>query len=325
MSVFIRMVIYSTVTVVLVYLVCGIVIKTKTCVEFQAINYSLNVSILGQRHGIMREECMTSCIRSKVSCGAINFRMIDGACEFLPYQTCMSPQETVETDGTNVVQLGQCDGVPPGIGLLTSTEHRLKWLTSSEIGARSVFVMGADRKVARVIYKGMYLPGFTTRKGAFKAYDGKRNLITCTNAIQYLTYSNTADYVWIHFTVGNQVPVKAIIGGYWPNGSPLYIVKTVPGGGVPEKCGYYNPTTQQSYIQQAGVENGPGPQELEMLLENWLVLVSNFILAFLDCLQLLDNDSRCNGLPLNISFIIVKRIVNFYFDAVMSSRYLICM
>ena len=147
----------------------------------------MNVPLLGQRHGITRQECITSCIGSKVSCGAINFRSIDGACEFLPYQTCMSLQETVETDGTNVVQLGQCDRVPPGIGLIKPTEHRLRWLPLSGKGSRDVIDLGSGRSVARVIYKGMYLSGFTNRRGAFKAFDMKRNFISCGSGVQYLT------------------------------------------------------------------------------------------------------------------------------------------
>ena len=164
MYVFIRVPACLTVTVTLVYMARGVFVKTKACVEFQLINYSVNVPLLGQRHGITRQECMTSCIRSNVSCGAINFRSIDGACEFLPNQTCMSLQETVETEGTNVAQLGQCDGVPPGIGLLTPPEHRLRWLTLSQKGNRSDIDLGSGRSVARVIYKGMYLPGFTNKK-----------------------------------------------------------------------------------------------------------------------------------------------------------------
>ena len=268
MAAFIRMADCLTVTAVLIYLVHAIVIKTKTCVEFQLMNYSVNVPILGQRHGITREDCMTSCIRSNVSCGAFNFRSIDGACEYLPYQTCMSMQETVETDGTNVVQLGQCGGVPPGIGLLTPPEHRLRWLTLSETGSRNVIELGSGRSVARVIYKGMYLLGFTNRHGAFKAFDMKRNFINCGNGVQYLTYSTASNYTWVSFTTSNPVPVTAVIGGYWLDGSPLYVVKVVLGGGGAMKSGYYNPTTQQAYVQQPGDENGPGPQEVEMLLEN---------------------------------------------------------
>ena len=285
MYVFIRMTACLIVTVILVYMTRGVIVKTKACVEFQLINYSVNVPLLGQRHGITRKECITSCIRSKVSCGAINFCSIDGACEFLPYQTCMSLQETVETDGTNVVQLGQCDGVPPGIGLLTPPEHRLRWLPFSEKGSRDVIDLGSGRSVARIIYKGMYLPGFTNRHGAFKAFDMKRNFINCGNGVQYLTYTTASDYTWVSFTTSNPVPVTAVIGGYWPDGSPLYVVKVVLGGGGAMKSGYYNPTTQQAYVQQPGDENGPGPQEVEMLLENWLTLVSNLINASLDWLQ----------------------------------------
>ena len=270
MPAFIRMSTCSAVIVMLVSLVGGIVIKTKTCVEFQLINYSVNVPILGQRHGITREECMTSCIRNNVTCGAFNFRSIDGACEFLPYQTCMSLQETVKTNDTNVVQLGQCDGVPPGIGLITPPEHRLRWLTLSQKGTRNVINMGTGRSVARVIYKGMYLPGFTNSKGDFKAYDMKRNVITCTNGIQYLTISAATDYSWVNFTAGDQAPTSSVIGGYGPDGSSLFVVKTIkkPGPEKRVKFGYYDPATQEAYIQEFDGQNGPGPQDVEMLLEN---------------------------------------------------------
>ena len=268
MYVFIRVAACLTVTVMLVYLARGVFVKTKACVEFQLINYSVNVPLLGQRHGITRQECMTSCIRSNVSCGAINFRSINGACEFLPYQTCMSLQETVETGGTNVVQLGRCDGVSPGIGLLTPPEHRLRWLTLSEKGSRDVIDLGSGRSVARVIYKGMYLPGFTNKKGIFKAVDMKRNSITCSNEVQYLTIAAPTDYSWVKFTTNNSVPADAVIGGYWWDGAPLYVLGASTGGFRALKSGFYNPATQKAYVQQAGGQNAPEPQNLEILLEN---------------------------------------------------------
>ena len=48
------------------------------------------------------------------------------------------------------------------------------------------------------------------------------------------------------FTVGNEVPLSAFVGGYWRNETPVYIVSAKTGSAW--KPGFYSATTGRVYV-----------------------------------------------------------------------------
>lgn len=58
-----------------------------------------------------------------------------------------------------------------------------------------------------------------------------------------LSFPNQSSYTWVAFQLGDPVPERAVIGGYWPDSSPLYVVKHFD-----DHVGYYNPRDRQTHF-----------------------------------------------------------------------------
>ena len=147
--------------------------------------------------------------------------------------------------------------------MITPTQGKLKWLEPGEVGSRKVFQITDTRQVARVLYQGTYLPGyFLNKKDEYQGscMDGK--WIICKAGVQVLTYDKEMDYSWVNFTIGEEVPSTAVVGGFWQDGSPLYIVQM----NLREwKSGFYSAITGRYYTKSDGKVPSSG---VLMLLEN---------------------------------------------------------
>ena len=58
----------------------------------------------------------------------------------------------------------------------------------------------------------------------FFALTMKGEIIKCREGFHVLTYAQPADYQWIKFSIGDDIPSSAVVGGYWRDGTPLYII-----------------------------------------------------------------------------------------------------
>ena len=66
---------------------------------------------------------------------------------------------------------------------------------------------------------------------------------------------------WVDYTVGDDLPEGAVVGGTW-GGATLYVIKGEAGGGHVE-CGYYHSIYAKGFVENYGV----------MVLTNMVVLV----------------------------------------------------
>ena len=69
----------------------------------------------------------------------------------------------------------------------------------------------------------------------------------------------------MQFTAGGLVPERAVVGGTWKDGTPLYIVTDFIN--LKWHVGYYNPKVQMSFIFYNRVTYNR--QNMEILLLNW--------------------------------------------------------
>ena len=123
----------------------------------------------------------------------------------------------------------------------------LQWITDPATSSGTLLIrspLGGIRYVVRVLHKGLWLPGwgtfFATR---IAGPDGAQ--FVCRSNIQFINSSDKVPYHRVSFSVGDPVPALAIVTGYWPNGTPLYITQLVVSDASSISPTYYNADSLQ--------------------------------------------------------------------------------
>ena len=200
-------------------------------------DHSSTAAVIGRQYSVSKSQCMMSCARNR-SCNTFDFPSIDGLCDLLETSDmCMS--HTV-TNGTTLVRIYGCEATPiPPWMVMVPTQRKLQRMEPSAVGSQRVILRTPDgtRKVARVLLEGVYLSGYIL--GSTRNFQGKKNgsNIIWPKAIQFLTYAQPSDYLWINFTRGDEVPASAVVGGYSRDQTPLYVISAML---TSWKSGYYN-------------------------------------------------------------------------------------
>ena len=217
--------------------------KKRLCVQYEMDDYNSSMVPLKKMSGVTHSACFVECVRHQQGgspCRAFHFRKAEGICELLPKDiTCMADNTA---PGTTYVHLSDCEAVAPWHGIKPSSGP-LQWIAKKRGSLKLHSPLGGDRYVVRVLNKGIWLPGRARSEAITERPGGGR--ITCRSNIQYINSSKPVPYRWVRFTVGDRVPPSAIVAGYWPNGTPLYIVYTATindGARMPD---YYNADSRQ--------------------------------------------------------------------------------
>ena len=205
----------------------GGLLKKRLCFQYEIEDYNTSMTAFKKLPWMTRSTCFLECVRHQRGgspCRGFHFRQEEGICELLPEEnTCMAGNTE---PGTTYVHLSDCKFVAPYRGLNPNPDP-LPWVrdpTTLEgtLGFRSP--MGRVRYVVRVLHKGMWLTGFGQFYKAYVAGPDGVNF-TCRYNIQYINSSDPVPYNWVSFSVGDAVPSLAIVAGYWPNGTSLYIIR----------------------------------------------------------------------------------------------------
>ena len=222
------------------------VYKRQTCLQFEMDDHTSTQTVIRRQYYCSKVECMTSCTRHH-SCNAFHFHSTDCTCELLETSELCMPHNV--KNGTTLVRLSGCNKTPPWKAF-TPTQRKLKWMEPHDVGSqRSIItVYMARRQVARVLHEGTYVTGFVfISRGEFLAVTMDGKLVTCDEAFQVLTYVRPDDYMWINFAPGDEVPTSAVVGGYWRDGTPLYVINVH--NGIVWKPGFYNADTERIYVR----------------------------------------------------------------------------
>ena len=209
---------------VLVLLAKADISKQRLCIQYEVADYNSSMIPQKKLFGMSWNSCFVQCVRhqpQRSPCRAFHFRQEEGVCELLPEDIkCMADNMT---PGTTYVHLSDCEAVVPWRGI-NPNPGPLEWVTvrSGVHGLRSP--LGGLRYVVRVVNKGLWLTGYgELSKAKVAGPDGVT--IICSSNIQYLKSSDPEPFSWVSFSMGDPIPAAAIVGGYWPNGTPLYIVR----------------------------------------------------------------------------------------------------
>ena len=144
--------------------------------------------------------------------------------------------------GAAYVHLSDCQSVAPW-RRLNPSPGSWQCVTNPVLGSGLPISMtsplGGVRYAVRVLHKGMWLPGWGQySKVSVAGPDGVT--FTCQSNIQYITFSDPAHRRWDSFVVGVPVPSAAIVAGYWPNGTPFYILQLAAGPYSTVFAAYYD-------------------------------------------------------------------------------------
>ena len=224
--------------------------KSRLCIEYEIDNYNSPALRCKTLYGMTKGECFMECARQQSrSCPCIAFQLHsrDGVCELLNNPNCMTENET---PGVTFVGLSTCRFIPPWQPT-TSPNQSLhwRWVTDPPTMEGTISfqsLLGGVRYVTRGLHKGLYLPGHC-RSGLFRTWGPSDEVIKCWSNIQFLIFEDPSFYRWEIFRKGDPMPSTAIIGGYWRDGSPLYIVKVTAGPHNAIHPLYYNADTLQVY------------------------------------------------------------------------------
>ena len=201
--------------------------KKRLCVQYEIHDFNVSMIALSTLSGMTQSVCFLECVRHQPGhspCRGFHFRPKEGVCELLPEESvCMTGSVVL---GTTYVHLSGCTfmatyyGINPGPG-------PLRWFTNLAVQRGALHFqspLGGIRYVVRVLHKGTWLPGWGTLFAArIAGPDGVQFI--CRSNIQFINSSDPVQYRWISFSVGDPVPTLAIVAGYWPNGTPLYIIQ----------------------------------------------------------------------------------------------------
>ena len=237
------------------------VFKRQKCLQFEMEDHTSTAPVIYRRYYNSKLECMTSCVRHR-SCNTFQFRSTDGFCELLEVsEMCMSHKVT---NGTTLVRLSGCNRSSPW-KVVTSDQSKLLWMEPHNVGPQRFILTTPDtrRQIARVLFNGTYVPGHVhILSGKFFASTMADKLFRCDEAFHVLTYVHPDDYLWISFASGDEVPLSAVVGGYWRDETPHYIIIEKHVLWIP---GYYNGATKQIYVKKNTVRERTA---LHLLLEN---------------------------------------------------------
>ena len=220
--------------------------KRQACLQFEMEDHTSATTVIGRLYCCSKLECMTSCARHR-SCNTFHFRSIDCTCELLETsEMCMSHNVT---NGTTMVRLSGCNKTPPWKAI-TPAQRKLQWMKPHDVGPqRSILTTStASCQIARVLHEGTYVPGFVwVSNGKFiaKTMDGK--VVNCYESFHVLTFVRQDDYSWINFVPGDEVPASAVVGGYWRDGTPLYVINVR--NNIVWKPGFYSAVTGRIYVR----------------------------------------------------------------------------
>ena len=217
--------------------------KKRLCIQYEIDDYKSSKIPLKKLSAVTQSVCFMECVRHQKGsspCRAFHFSLADSICELLPkgINECMADKTT---PGITYVHLSDCEFVAPWRGI-KHTSGALQWITKRGQALALRSPGGGRRYVMRILNKGLWLLGYAYRRGiAFaNGFDGAR--IACRSNIQYINSSKPVKYRWVSFSRGDPVPPGAIVGGYWPNGTPLYIIYVDASALFP---GYYNAESLQ--------------------------------------------------------------------------------
>ena len=241
------------------------VYKRKMCVHFEMKDHSSTEAVIGRQFCRSKAQCMASCTRHD-PCNTFHVRSIDGTCELLDTSEICMPHKV--TNGTTLVRLSECQKTPPG-KVITQAQSKLRRMEPRDVGSRAIItarrIFSNKRQVGRVLYAGIYLYGFVTiPAGEFHALTMEERNIVCSEAFQVLTYAKPADYQLISFAIGDEIPPFAVVGGYWRDGTPLYVIIGYIARASMWKPGFYNGGSAKIYIKPCASK----PAALLLLLEN---------------------------------------------------------
>ena len=244
--------------------------KDRRCVDYEILNYRRHDLVLQQNVSLCRDHCMFKCARHP-SCTAINVRINGTGCELL--QASSTCQVTNYVRGWVLISLSVCDGVPPWL-TIRPADSGWQWITAddpiNDEGLMYTIDWVAHRFVWRVLYRGLYLPGWWRNDAErFRTIDPLTNtMVKSVSNGQFISFTRSTNYTWTNYTAGNEVPDSAIIGGYGHDATPLYIVKKEFSGSI-LIIGYYNPMLGASYMAYGGLQQ---PANVVMLLHVWTIV-----------------------------------------------------
>ena len=236
-------------------------VKRRMCVDAVIDDYHSDAHVLGTHFMVTQSRCLILCMRL-ADCRAFQFQHDGGRCELLPAAAHCLPQNV--TYGMTYTQLNICGQYPPRRAFRPQTDT-WRWVspTSNLSDALMMVHFGVVRYVSRVFDRGMYLPGWwKPDRVGFRAFRPYRRAIGCggnDKPGEFLILP-TGGYQWSSFSIGDTLPSDAVMGGYWVDLSPLYIVKKTFGGVM---CsGYFSTAMGKAYIACDGKQN---PSKMEIL------------------------------------------------------------
>ena len=221
------------------------VYKRKMCLQFEMEDHTSTATVIGRKYCCSKVECMTSCARHR-SCNTFHFRSTDCSCELL--ETSVMCMSNSITRGTTLVRLSGCNKTPPW-KVITPTQRKFQWMKPRDVGSqRSIVATSTNiRQVARVLHEGSYVPGFVlVSLGRFLTLTMNGKVVICEEAFEVLTYVRPDDFSWTNFAPGDAVPASAVVGGYWRDGTPLYVINVR--NDVTWKPGFYHAATESIYV-----------------------------------------------------------------------------
>ena len=237
--------------------------KRRLCVDVEVENYRSNAPVLGIYSMLIKQMCFLRCMRD-ASCEAFHFRYQGGVCDLLPKPDSCLGQNI--TNGTLYVELNTCGLYPPRKAFLPPSDT-WRWVSDvTDLTDTVALVSSGTRYVSRVFERGVYLPGWWLGdQYGFRALRPYNEVTSCGSDDKpgELLIFHDGRYLWSPFTAGNPVPINAVMGGYWMDLSPLYIVKITVSGFM--CAGYYSISLGQAFVECLGNHN---PSSMDILLYN---------------------------------------------------------
>ena len=224
--------------------------KIRLCAEFEIDNFASNQTTpLTTIMALLTRQCMLKCVQIR-PCMAFNYRSYDGQCVLLAKETCLIPNIA---PGWKYISLATCQNRAPWRSIRPDN-YGWNWTQLDDPQSRNdvigVTANRPSRFVGRIFYKGLYLPGWGQKKkgeSKVRAVDPtEETKASCLAGGEYIILGDDFMHQWIPLEVGGKVPENAVLAGYDPNFSPLFIVRALING-IPVS-GYYHPGTKMAHF-----------------------------------------------------------------------------
>ena len=191
--------IFVLVNTIVIGVINGQVNKYKFCVQMELSDYHSNNGVIKELSTFDKNKCISECVRSG-SCREVHFNSTVNSCDLLEATDSQCMVDNV-APGVQFVQLANCSFRLP-VRARRPQNHGWRWVTYPATMAHAVEVsspQGAIRRVGRLLYHGMYLPGYRQHNPAFTGLpDGSK--VNCTrNLFQHLIFDGSFGYQWISF------------------------------------------------------------------------------------------------------------------------------